>query len=1048
MALFGPLNTGQGQQVGFFGQRQDAPRFPPIFGIGSGLIAASFDASLSQSALRNLSPQDRAAQNFRGDAAVVPPWLQESEERSLNSEIRDIRALSSFIDTDFEAFREAEGDVDSQATFVIFRALERLRSIAEFAGRDDTPESSLDRLDELFQRGFEEVRNYITDTQLSRLDLFLGDKQSDVETTARLGRDTTSYDGNLVSADPNAAIAGLTGTEVFTITLIKNDLNDNVTDSDDFTIDLSNIAGDLSLNNVSAYINSQIQALQATDTNGDLVFDNDGNAVAKYFTRFNVERDFDARQSFLSIDSSLVEDVQLSAQAYTPSVFVASSVTPIGVDQTTTARVSEVSGLDGELSVSTLQTFSGIDLAATELAEATADGEESTSVLNAEQAALRDQFRQQAREAVLSEVQLDAFEDEQRQEAQAGRAITDVDDEFRVNADTGANAVATDSQGNVFVVGNTAGTFGNQINTASENDVFLTKFDSTGNVIFSRLLGSTSDSSGFAVTVDDQDNVIVAGQTDNKIDTGDVINSTDSFVVKYDNVGNERLRYQLDTASTTAGLSLTTTASTVDGNGNTVDGDIILGGYTSGRISSTSGFGGTRDGLLLRIDGTTGTLEGSNVFGGASAEEVRAIEIASDGNLLVASEEGGSAVLRKFDINDLSSQLYSQNLGLIGGSGSVEGLAVDGTSVYVAGVTNGQTPTSSGAATLVGGLSGGEDAFVAGFTDNGGSVTANFTTILGTGSNERVADVVASGGSVFVAGSTLGTLSGEADQGARDGFVARINGTTGALENTEQFGQTLSDIDVRGAAFATRGDSVLDVLGLPSGEVNPDIVRTVQSQTAARVGDYFDLRVEDGRRTRTIRIELEEGDTFEDLERAIRTQAFRDLTVETRSTSEGDSLKISALNEAGSPNIELIAGEDGRDLLSRLGIAPGRLVPRDEALGLRTSSDAGDNASERERQEATLGGAFGLRLEGALNVGSRSAARFVQGELDGAISQIQRAFRSLTFNPFRDQLTEDRPGNNDGQPSARTLGKIANFTSALQRLQAGQAANPGVSLFI
>lgn len=1038
MALFGSINAGFGAQRNFLGQPVEQNRFAPIIGIGSGLLSAQLSSNLAFSALRGLPQDERDRLNFRDDeAATVPPWLRDdaASNQSLNAQIREIRAQETFIDTDFAAFREATGDPDAQATFVIFRALERLKAIADFSGQDGTPEASLERLDELFQQGLNEIRTYIGETPLNRLELFLGDKESRTETSTRLGRNSSSYEGGLVTNDATTGIEGITGTESFTVTLEKTDLDGNVTRTDDFVI---NLGGATSLNDISALINSTISSLQATDSGGAPLVDDNGDPIPEYQTRFDVEYDVDAKQYRLQLNGSILENINLTASDFTPSLYVASGVTPVGTDEIPTARLQEVSNIDGELSVATLQSFSGINLAETELAENT-DVAEEESNLTAEQIALRDQFRSDAREDVLSESELEAFNENQSLEAQAGRAITDVDDEFRVNAATSATRVATDSGGNIFVVGTTEGTFGNQINVASGSDVFLTKFDSAGNVVFSRLLGATDTAEGFAVTVDDQDNVIVAGQTNNTLVDGDLIESEDAFVAKFNNQGTELFRYQLDTARETAGLAITTTASTLDINGNTVDGDIILGGFTRGGISAASGFSGSTDGLLLKIDGTTGTLTDSSVFGTAAAEEVRGIALASDGNILIATEESGSAYIKKVDATNLSTELYAQSLGPLGAAGQINGLSVDGTQIAVVGTTNGQAVNTAGG-TQNGTASGGIDGFVVGLTDTGSGFSGDFTTIFDTGSTDRISDVSVSGGTVYVAGVTSGTFAGEQDRGALDGFVARVNGTTGAIENTEQFGQFLSNTDVGGVAFTDRGSSILDKLGLASGRINADQTLDIETQTSARVGDYFTLRVDDGRRPRSIKIELEAGDTFEDIARAIRTQAFNVAEVTVSGGSEGEKLKIEALRSRGSPELELIPGEDGQDLLSRIGLTAGRLLPSDEVLGL--------NREDLSRDEK-LGGAFGLRLEGALNVRSRAGARYVQGELDGAISQIQRAFRSLTFNPFRDQLESQNsgPGNRDGVASTRTLNQIANFESALLRLQASQASVPSLSIF-
>ncbi|HEV7960398.1 MAG TPA: hypothetical protein VGP01_05165, partial [Rhizomicrobium sp.] len=53
---------------------------------------------------------------------------------------------------------------------------------------------------------------------------------------------------------------------------------------------------------------------------------------------------------------------------------------------------------------------------------------------------------------------------------------------------TTAQATVVDSSGNVYVLGNATGNFGNQLNQGSQ-DVYLTKYDSAGNAVWSKLVG-------------------------------------------------------------------------------------------------------------------------------------------------------------------------------------------------------------------------------------------------------------------------------------------------------------------------------------------------------------------------------------------------------------------------------------------------------------------------------------------------------------------------------------------------------------------------------
>ncbi len=91
---------------------------------------------------------------------------------------------------------------------------------------------------------------------------------------------------------------------------------------------------------------------------------------------------------------------------------------------------------------------------------------------------------------------------------------TTPNDALRSEIDTteadSARAVAVDSQGYVYTVGSTSGDLGGLSNQAI-NDAYLRKYDAAGALVWSRLLGATDDANGFAVAVDANDDIIIAG---------------------------------------------------------------------------------------------------------------------------------------------------------------------------------------------------------------------------------------------------------------------------------------------------------------------------------------------------------------------------------------------------------------------------------------------------------------------------------------------------------------------------------------------------------
>lgn len=98
----------------------------------------------------------------------------------------------------------------------------------------------------------------------------------------------------------------------------------------------------------------------------------------------------------------------------------------------------------------------------------------------------------------------------------------------------GASDVATDSAGNVYVVGSTNGGLDGNTNSGLY-DLFVVKYDSAGLKQWTRQLGTSSDDYTTGVATDSAGNCYVAGGTEGGLDGNTNSNSgySDLFVLKY-----------------------------------------------------------------------------------------------------------------------------------------------------------------------------------------------------------------------------------------------------------------------------------------------------------------------------------------------------------------------------------------------------------------------------------------------------------------------------------------------------------------------------------
>jgi hypothetical protein len=321
---------------------------------------------------------------------------------------------------------------------------------------------------------------------------------------------------------------------------------------------------------------------------------------------------------------------------------------------------------------------------------------------------------------------------------------------------------AVDGHGNVYVVGDTNGTFDGQA-PAGGQDTFLAKYDSGGNQLWVRQLGTAGNDVGNGVAVDAAGNAYLSGYTSGTFSGQTSAGGTDAFLAKYDGSGNQLWVRQLGTAFYDYGGAVA-----VDGAGNA-----FLTGFTTGTFGGLISAGG-RDAFLAKYDATgnqlwlrqLGTSGADSGFGLASDSSGNAYVVGeTDGAFTGQSSAGGQDVfLAKYDGD--GNQLWVRQLG-IASTESATGAAVDPAgNAYLAGYTYG---TFSGQASA-----GGQDAFLAKYDAAGNPL---WVRQLGTPGNDSGSGVaVDDGGSAYLAGTTGGALSGQSSAGDSDVFLAKYDG--------------------------------------------------------------------------------------------------------------------------------------------------------------------------------------------------------------------------------------------------------------------------------
>ncbi|MFA5781679.1 MAG: SBBP repeat-containing protein [Bacteroidales bacterium] len=204
------------------------------------------------------------------------------------------------------------------------------------------------------------------------------------------------------------------------------------------------------------------------------------------------------------------------------------------------------------------------------------------------------------------------------------------------NYDQG-NSITTDGFGNAYLTGgfkSSAITFGSATLTNAGNyDVFIAKYDPSGNVLWAQRAGGSGDDWGYSITTDSLGNVYLTGMfKSSTITFGSTTltnagsNTRDIFIVKYDPSGNV--------------LWAQNAGGSNDDSGNSISADSLGNVYLTGNFkSSVITFGST----TLTNDTTNGT------------PDMFFVKYNANGNVLWAQRAGGTG---GDDGNSISTDSY------------------------------------------------------------------------------------------------------------------------------------------------------------------------------------------------------------------------------------------------------------------------------------------------------------------------------------------------------------------------------------------------------
>lgn len=853
---------------------------------------------------------------------TTPPWQEEPSDAPLSTQIAAIKRLKTIIDTSSDNGLEDLPDI--QTAFTTYKALDALRLLADSAAKKTTSSTERLALQKIFAKGLSDLQTFLgqAETDLLTLNYGLVTRRSE-----SIGIETTDSSAKVyaegVSATRDGALAGLTGNEVFSVTLTRGTATETV------TVDLSTTTQPPTLDSVADALNAAIGATPALDGSGNPILDAGGNPTSLWKSRFTVEKSGDTWG--LAFTAAGIEKASIDQVNATDALMIASGRT--ATDGPTSAQIFRVDDPASALETERLSTINAIDSKATAQAQAVA------------------------------------------------AANADADDEDAadpiVYVGTTARAIATDAQGFSYVVGTTAGDLGSSLSDG-DDDLFLTKVDSEGRTVWQRSLGAAGTGEGAAVTIAANGDIVVAGTVSGAF-TGSDDSQTDMLVARFSANGTQTFA----TAIRQVGNESATALAVGD------DGSL----YVAGRASTGGG-----DAVLVRLD-ATGKVQEKRTIDSGGSDSITALAIDGSGELLALTREGADATLRRIDAQALSTDLGSVSLG-----------AVDARAIAVS--DSGEIAVAGAASVAVdgdqaNGMTGGRDAFVTRITSDFSSAS---TSYIGTTSDDQADSLAYMNGALYVGGRTNGALEGT-KSGKVDGFVARIDTTTGAVADVDQWGLVTHSVEPVKITAVTGGATALGALGLGRGSLSPTVSATISSQTTLKEGDKFSLRV-DGGTVRTITIGKDES-------MATLAQKIQRITGVngTATTAKVDGEQVLRVDAKTGHSIELIAGPDGGDALAKLGMTPIRLVapaPKDP-----------------DAPKVTPGGTYSLNLNDMLNLTDLKSAGAALSRINAALSMTQSAYRSLYWDSSKEAQIN---GTVTGGGSVYQQARLAQYQAALSRL--------------
>jgi hypothetical protein len=903
------------------------------------------------------------AANSNKDPIPTAPWSNPATSPNADVLAKSVLAGHRFIDPNAAQIDVEGASDDYKNLFALYSGLDAMQGLASQATQKGVSALQLTQLQKAFASGMKEITDFVGSLKMDDIRLTTGSKLSTDKTTVGVPATDPNYTTRpIYTGDPTLEVPAFQGDVEFNIAVKQINTTKNI------AINLDDMGSTpRTLSNVTGFINDQLKA-QGIRSSFAVTKEPNPPKTVQVGDK-TVTLPATASSYALTIKGDTAETMTFSAAATAGAVYVSqtagappvtTTTTKAGVTSTTTtgAQTQQITKIQTDTSTTADQPPAAVVPAGTSY---NIDGKVYTAPLDAD--------------------------------------VTKV------------HATATGSDGSLYVLGDVDGAVDGQ-NIKGTQDVALMKYDSAGNLLYTRTLGAANSATGLALAVSSTGQVAIAGSSTGALDAddkGDDPTKSDSFVTVFDASGNEqwtKLRGARENDQATA---------VAFGD----DGTVYVAGQSQSNMPGAAEVGG-QDGYLeaFKWNGKAADLSVvtpvfTTQFGSTGADKVSGIAI-SGSNVVIAGTDGADAVVRQFSLNPTGAPTLTatRDLGDLQGGGVI-GVGFDSNGkVVVAGTAHN---AALDAGTVTNASSGGSEAFVARLDAGLAPSSNDVVSYFGGSGDDTATGMAIQGTDVWLTGQVGSDLDGTTAVGKKDGYVARIDPSTGDAGFVRRFSATDGQTIPSSIAVDNSGSSALDRLGLPKGTLAYTDSQLVTAQTSLRAGDQFAIRTREGGTAGTVTIAA--NDTMTTLAQKVARASDFQATVTVVTLNGQRQLQIKPLNDRST--IEILPGPNGKNALGALGLETGVV---------QTTSSGDDKADDAKA-------IYGLKLDPSMNLTTPDGAQAASVAMQAALTTIRAAYQAMTT--ANQPAAAVNPGKTGGTVPAYLTAQIASYQAALNRLTGG-----------